>query len=137
MKNIFLIMLLVLLSSLSIYAGPNEDLLNSAKNNDLEGVKKALKSGANINIKDRNDYMVPGMSRIPQGDTALMKAVLKENVEIVKFLIESKANPNIKNNSGDTAIMYISRGETCTTEELEMLDLLIKAKANINIQERV
>ncbi len=132
MKKLFLLItVLVIGCSRLLYASPNEDLITAAKEGNIEGVKSALKAGAKINYKSKYDK-----SRFDlEGDTALLKAVGEHNLDIVKFLLESKADPNIKNNSGDTAIMYVSRSESCSDDELEILKLLIKYKADINIKD--
>lgn len=53
----------------------NEELLEAADKGDLEGVKQALDSGANINTKDKG-----GMS-------ALSLAVRSGFIEVIKYLI--------------------------------------------------
>lgn len=40
------------------------------------------------------------------GETALMISTKKNNFPIVYYLLDNGANPNIKNNEGDTALMY-------------------------------
>ena len=40
------------------------------------------------------------------GETALMVSSRENYFEIVEYLLENGANPNIKNNEGDTALMY-------------------------------
>ena len=40
------------------------------------------------------------------GETALMVSTRENHLSIVNFLLEYGANPNIKNNEGDTALMY-------------------------------
>lgn len=70
------------------YQDYNELLLNSAKNNDLNGVKKALANGANINYQDIN------------GNTALIYASANGHTNIVKYLVDNNANINHKNKYG-------------------------------------
>jgi len=134
MKKLFLLITILIIGfSGQLYASSNENLITAAKEGNIEDVKSALKAGAKINYKSKKDSIFVGAS--PAGDTALMKAVSAGDVDIVKYLLESKADPNIKNNSGDTAIMYISRSESCSPEQLEILKLLIEYKANVNIKD--
>lgn len=60
---------------------------------DLEGVKQALKNGADINEKDQMG-----------GGTPLITATVFDKTEIAKALIEAGANLNLVNNDGSTAL---------------------------------
>ncbi|WP_306567586.1 ankyrin repeat domain-containing protein [Flavobacterium lindanitolerans] len=68
-------------------------------------------------VKDIN--AVSGMG------TALMAASVKGNVEIVKKLLEKKANPNIPDSNGTTALIYAS-----IFKNYEIAAFLIKAEAD-------
>jgi len=57
-------------------AAAGQAMREAAKTGDLEGVKKHLEAGADINFKDR------------QGNTALHMAALFGHREIVHFLLE-------------------------------------------------
>ena len=74
----------------------NELLLNSAKNNDLNGVKKALAKGANINYQNNGGY------------TALIWASYYGHTDIAKYLIDHNANLDIQDNNGNTALIWAS-----------------------------
>ncbi|MEE2640035.1 MAG: PQQ-binding-like beta-propeller repeat protein, partial [Planctomycetota bacterium] len=63
--------------------GP-ERLWNAARKGDLPGVKQAIASGLDVNLK--TDY----------GATALSFASDRGHLEIVKYLLQQKADPNIK-----------------------------------------
>jgi ankyrin repeat protein len=54
----------------------------------INEIKKAVKNGANVNLKDIN------------GDTAIIIAIGDENEEISEFLIKSGANTNDKDSEG-------------------------------------
>lgn len=57
--------------------------------------------------------------------TALMAAVVKKNVEIVKLLLEKKANPNIADANGTTALIY-----SVQFQNIPILELLLKYKSD-------
>ncbi|MET0758889.1 MAG: ankyrin repeat domain-containing protein [Flavobacterium sp.] len=57
--------------------------------------------------------------------TPLMAAVVKGNKEIVQALLENKANPNITDPNGTTALIYASM-----FKNHDIVRLLIKAQAN-------
>lgn len=43
------------------------------------------------------------------GTTYLMKAVLYDNFSAIKFLLKNGANPDIKDNNGETVLMHVAR----------------------------
>lgn len=60
----------------------------------------------------------------PSG-TALAAAAVKGNTAIIKVLLENKANPDVADGTGMTALLYASQ-----FENKEMIQLLLKYKAN-------
>jgi len=72
------------------------------------------------NIKDIN-YNSPS-------GTALAAAAIKGNIALVKVLLENKANPDIKDGMGMTALLYASQ-----FENKEMIQLLLRYKADKKI----
>ena len=72
----------------------NEKLLQCVKENDLNGVKKAVENGADIETK-KDIY----------GWTALILATKNGRLEIVKYLIDQKADIEAKDNDGWTALI--------------------------------
>lgn len=74
------------------------------------------------NVKDINGNSTMG--------TPLMAAVVKRNSEIVKLLLENKANPNITDVNGTTALMYAVQ-----FKNYEIATMLIKAKANPDLKD--
>lgn len=99
-----------------LFATPNDDLTNAASNNDLAGVKSALKTGANVNAKDQSGW------------TALDHSIQKKNAQLVKLLIQAKAQVNPLNEliGGRPLLRATSLGQT------EIVRLLIKSGANVN-----
>ena len=93
-------------------------IIKAAQNNDIKLLKELiLKNPNKINITDAN------------GDTALIWASYKGNIDIVKVLLDNGANPNITNNAGNTALHLAAMYYNSTISKN-----LIKKHANINIQ---
>ncbi|MDR0646656.1 MAG: ankyrin repeat domain-containing protein [Elusimicrobiota bacterium] len=86
-------------------------------------VESLLKQGANIN-ENKNKF----------GTTALMQTAAKSAsstncMEMLKFLLESGADTNIKDQSGETALFYATSRAA--------VEMLIKHGANPNIKNRI
>ena len=87
----------------------------------LRYVVSLIKHGADVNVKD---------SRL--GETALMFASQKGYFKAVKLLLSAGADPNIKNNDGETALYYASMSEK-TELRFKIMDALLnngKKKCN-------
>jgi ankyrin repeat protein len=69
-------------------------LIVSAIKGDIGGVKRALKEGATIDVRDS------------RGRTALLIAAHDNNVELARVLIAAGANVNIKDNIEDSPFLY-------------------------------
>ena len=94
-------------------------LVSAAGNGDLEAVKALIAEGVNVNQKPA------GMG----GCTALIMA--GENMQIVDYLLEHGANPNVKDDHGETALVYaIGLGNTNL-----MLKLIAKG-ADVNARNK-
>lgn len=61
----------------------------------INEIKKALSAGANINTQDEEN-----------GCTILMYALMNDDEKMVKFLLENKADVNIRDEAGYAALMY-------------------------------
>lgn len=95
----------------------NENLLEETKNNNIDGVKKALKFGAEIDT----------IARFAPDYTALMIASEKGFIDIVEILVENKANVNAANFNGWTSLMLAS-----SAGHFKIVELLIKKNAQVN-----
>lgn len=73
-----------------------KDLFGALLSGSISRIKDAIKAGADVNTQD------------DEGDTPLIKAVIGMDVNIVKTLLENKADPNIENFDGATALDYAS-----------------------------
>ncbi|CDK30612.1 ankyrin repeat domain-containing protein [Candidatus Babela massiliensis] len=115
-------------------------------------VLKFILNQENLNINQKN----------VNGDTALIKAILQENEELVRMLINRGADINIQNNTGNSPLIiavdngYISisqmllqhgadinmqnrDGDTALIKAVthgykELVDILIANKSNVNMQ---
>ena len=88
-------------------------LFTAVKNNAINEVKSLLDKGANPNAYDDDS------------DNVLINAGLYASADCMKLLLEKKANPNLKNSYGQTALMYC-------TQEMNKMKLLLEYGADIN-----
>ena len=100
-------------------------------NNQLEVMKILIDNGASVNYKDKvcfdflnsYGYNYVHLSTTQAGWTALLWATEKGNEDVVKYLLHSKANTEVKNKVrlGDLSPMY-SHGTLCShTRKLHVL----------------
>lgn len=78
-------------------AGLGRQFLQAVDARDIGSVQRLLKSGANIEAKDR------------QGSTALIIAAETGNTAMVKFLLENGANAAASDNDHETALIQAAR----------------------------
>lgn len=84
----------------------------------LENVKALIAAGANV--EDANE----------SGETPLLIAVQKNDLELVKLLLAAHASVNIKSKNGSTPLMAVRPDSTRTNAEI--LSLLIAAGGTVN-----
>ena len=73
------------------------NIIKLTKNNDIEGVKKLIEEGADINLQTKSE-----------GWTALIIASKRGYIEIVKLLIDKGAKLDIQTKYGWTALKVAS-----------------------------
>ena len=98
----------------------NDKLFQAVKNSDFEIVKKAL-TPENINNCDKH------------GLTLLHHAVKILDIEMVKLLIDNKADTNIKNNAGYTAL-HLVMYENKSKQIPKIINILLQNGADINLK---
>lgn len=92
----------------------------AAANNDHQSAELLIKAGAEINVKDNFGW------------TPLMYAAdVKIGVTMVSYLLANGADPNIRNNDGDTALKMAVSGNN-----VETIKLLIDKGANVEITDK-
>ena len=97
----------------------NEQLYLSITKNDKEKTSQLLKEGANANyVKSSGPWMKVNM---------LITAINNGNIDIVKALINNKANVNWKDGFQTTALMYAA-----AKGNKEMVILLLDSGSDIN-----
>ena len=97
---------------------PAPDALHrAAEAGDVNGLRAALKTGADVNARDSNSW------------TALMHAVAKGYPLLVEPLLEAGASPDVRAPDGATALfMAADEGHT------EIIVLLMEAKADVSVR---
>jgi hypothetical protein len=117
-------------SSFSSETNPNLDFHGAAMAGDVEAIKRLIKSGADLNVKEPTGGSTPlitaatfGQTDIAKelikggadldlknndGSTALLTAAFFCHTEIVKVLLDAGADKGIRNNAGATALDAVS-----------------------------
>ena len=114
MKNILIIIAALLLAGCEMPPTSNEVLLHrAAEGDELELVKKLVIAGVDKNVKLGKWH-----------DTALHRAVLYNNKEVIIFLINSEADLNITDAVGGTIM-----DDAIFWNEKEIIELLRKRGA--------
>jgi len=92
------------------------DLMKAAQSGNVDGARKALHQGVDVNTRDKHDR------------TALMHAADYGHTEVVSELLRSGANPRLKEKYfGRTALMFAMRGG-----DLKMAKELLDSGAEVN-----
>jgi len=88
-------------------SGVYDEIIQAANNNDTARVISLLRRGMDVNTVDR------------QGNSLLMIAARGNNVELVRFLLGNRANPERRNPYGDTALMLAAmQGHAATVSAI-------------------
>ncbi|MDP1536374.1 MAG: ankyrin repeat domain-containing protein [Burkholderiales bacterium] len=104
----------VIASPLAV-AGVYDDILFAANQSETAKVVDLLRRGMDVNTADQ------------QGMTLLMIAAREKNLELVRFLLDNRANAQRKNRYGDTALMLA----TLQGHE-EIVHLMLERKVDPN-----
>ncbi len=139
-----ILLLIFLITSLSSFS--QNDVFNVARSGTADEMKELMKSDPNIINTTNADgysplilacykgnvevasYLMKNVKDINYGSgmgTALMAATVKNNVQIVKLLLENNANPNIPDANGSTALIYAS-----IFKSYDIANLLVKYKGD-------
>ena len=102
----------------STVSDSTNSLILFVEQNNINKVTELINANVNINLNIIND----------KGYTALMIAIRKNFIDIVKLLINAGADLDIQDNEGDTALMMSARSNL-----IDIVKLLLDAGANVNI----
>lgn len=106
--------------TVTAFAGPMDDLLiSSIRNNNISMAKTALSNGANVNYRP-NTYST----------TALVIAVKSGNPELVQFLLNNGADPNLASLSGN--YLQTPLNIAVIIDNFKISNQLINAGADVN-----
>lgn len=92
-------------------------LIDAVTNDDIEAAKNEIASGASPNATDQKKY---------RGQYALSLAIEKDNVEMVRLLLEAGANPELSSHIVNPLGLSINR------RNKEIFDLLLKFGSDPN-----
>jgi ankyrin repeat protein len=149
MKNIgvFLLFLMVFLSPLDAFS--QSDVFAVARTGTVEQIKALAMSNPDV-INTVNDdgnspliiacykgnyevaaYLIQNVKNINYASgmgTALMAATVKNDLQLVKLLLENKANPDVTDANGTTALHY-----SATFRFYDIASLLVQYNANTEL----
>jgi len=127
-------------------------LIDLVNNNDIEGVKKYIKSDKDINIQDKNGYtglilacicgyekivslLIKGGCDINKQDkhesTGLIRVCYNGYEKIVNLLISAGCDLNIQDKNGSTGLIWAYR-----IGHVNIVRLLIRSKCVLNIKNK-
>ncbi len=118
MKNRRIAACLALACSFAIVpaqAGVYEDILQAANRNETTKVVDLLRRGMDVNTVDL------------QGNSLLMIAARNNNLDLARFLLDNRANPERRNPHGDSALMLAAM-----LGHQEMVALMLERKPELN-----
>jgi uncharacterized protein len=116
---LFLITLLGCSGTTKQMADDNEKALLVAAKNDSETVRRLLKQGVKVDVRDDH------------GRTPLLLAVHHNQVEAARLLIEAGADVNAQDRMQDSPLLFAG-----AEGRLEILRLILKAKPNFKVYNR-
>lgn len=96
-------------------AGASEALWSAASDGNLAALQK-LKPGTDWNAADT------------EGETALIKAVAREQDDVVRFLLKKKVQVDRRDKAGNTALLY-----AVSQNRLDMVKTLVAAGASVSL----
>lgn len=114
----FVVILLIICGAVQLLAEDGGDLINRVMYQDLEGVKKLVEAGADVNFQDEE---MMGLN----GGTALIIACMYNFADIAEYLIENGADVNLQANNGISPLM------SAASVSPELAKLLLSKGANI------
>jgi len=102
----------------------NKDTINAVSPSGFTPLILACYRGNNA-VADYLAHNVKDVNHNSSNGTALAAAVIKGNLDVVKILLQHKANPNIADAQGVTPLVYAAQ-----FQKTEVVKLLLHYKAN-------
>lgn len=147
MKRKMITFLIAIAIGFSGYSQPQNDLFSSCLKGDLDGVRKAVESGANVNTPDSKSgqnalayaYFYPEITKYllekgcdPNGGNfpAIISASMVGSIEVMKLLLSNGADPK-KSALNMNALTQLVKMTNCA----ECADLLLSNGADKNVTE--
>jgi ankyrin repeat protein len=144
MKKRMLTLVFVVVLSISVYSQAQNDLFSSCLKGDIDGVKNAVESGANVNTPDPISgqnalayaYFYPEITQYllekgcdPNGGSypALVSASSVGSYDVMKMLLENGADPN-KTGATEAPLLKVVQMTNCA----ECAELLLSNGADKN-----
>lgn len=123
------LLLILVCSPLSIYAGANEDLIKAVEKGNVNMVKQALKRKANPNTIVNETGFIPNKC---SAGPILKCAAIKGKSDIVRLLLEHGADADMRDSDNGTALLYACYNPYRYNGNLEISRLLIEKGADVN-----
>lgn len=118
-RNVLLSLLLgILFLATACVDKESQSFVDAALWGDYRYVRNALMSGINVNVRDKD------------GNTALIAACEKNEINIVNLLLRNGADVNAKNKAGQTALIVTAFIPIREKDQMEIIERLISAGAN-------
>ena len=102
-------------------------LMIAALRNDYDMVKFLVEKGADVNAKTHSEYSSVVTPLLLSLDYEHIEFRYDENSFVAEYLINNGADINVKNNHGETPLMYASK-----LHNIKVVELLIQKGADIN-----
>ncbi|PZX57788.1 methionyl-tRNA formyltransferase [Algoriphagus ratkowskyi] len=102
-----------------VYADRLNEILDAAKDNNLAFIQERHEEGFSFSEKNS------------QGWDALIVATYHNSIDVVKFLVDVKANLNSVNNNGTSVLMY-AMTQAVTSNDFRSMEYLIKHGSKID-----
>ena len=128
-KNIFEISKKGTLLELEACVKINENIINEVDKNGHSPLILATYFG-NSNVFHYLVDNVKNINQVSKNGSALMAAVIKENVEYVSLILNKKPNINIQDSNGQTALIM-----AINTKNIEIIKLLLLSKPDLKIKD--
>ena len=120
----------------------NDEMLQSIRDDNLELLKSYIQSGADVNYKPEdlygNDYYEDG-DGISEAALVIASEIAwrRNDTEIVEYLINAGADVNVKDESGNTPLMFAAKTSDIYKSRVKLMQQLIDHGADVNAKNNV